>query len=99
MSSKGTCELALCCNISDYNFMICHPRLKFTLFLSYVIKWEEELWAKLFKAAICISTALRLAKNTGAVVAPAHITQPCSNCCRIPISHKGLYWQPQKARL
>lgn len=74
MSSKSTCEFASCCNSYDYNFMICHPRLKFTLFLSYVIKKEEELWAKLFKAAICIFTAFRLAKNTGTVVAPAHIT-------------------------
>lgn len=54
--------------------MICHPRLKFTLFLSYVVKREEELWAKLFKAATRISTALRLAKSTGTVVAPAYIT-------------------------
>lgn len=93
MSSKSTCELALCCK----SFMICHPRFKFTLFLSYVIKWEEELRAKLFKAATCSSTALRLAKNTGTVVAPAHIAQLCSNWCRIPTSHKGLSWQPQKA--
>lgn len=71
MPSKSTCELALCCT----SFMICHPRLKFTLSLSNVIKWEEGLWAKLFKAVSCSSTVLRLAKNSGTVVAPAHITQ------------------------
>lgn len=71
MSSKSTCELALCCT----SFKICHPRLKFTLFLSNMTKWEERLWAKLFEAVLCSSTALRLAKNSGTVVAPVHITQ------------------------
>lgn len=71
MSSKSTCELALCCTSSK----ICHPRLKFTLFLSSMIKWEEGLWAKLFEAVLCNSIALRLAKNSGTVLAPVHITQ------------------------
>lgn len=71
MSFKSTCESALCCT----SFMICHPGLKFTLSLSNVIKWEEGLWAKLFKAVSYSSTELRLAKNSGTVVAPAHLTQ------------------------
>lgn len=39
VSSKSTCELALC----STRFMISHPRLKFTLSLSNVIKLEEGL--------------------------------------------------------
>lgn len=69
--SKSTFEFALCCT----SFMICHPRLAFTLFLSNVTKWEERLWAKHFKAVSCSSPMLRLAKNSGTVVAAAHISQ------------------------
>lgn len=70
-SSKSTCEFALCCT----TFMICHPRLAFTLSLSNVTKWEEGLWAKHFQAVSCSAPTLRLAKNSGIVVAPVHITQ------------------------
>lgn len=46
MSSKGTCELVQCCT----SFMVCHSRLKFTLSLSNVTKWEKGPRAKIFKA-------------------------------------------------